>query len=395
MSSGSKFIPKLSRRTGLTRGAFTAMSTIVPVGIAIGLLPPLLALTLSDRGVSERVIGYLVATMAIAVLFATPHAARIGRRYGIGNTIGTMVIAAAALIPVFWLFHAFAVLFALAFLYGCATSICFALSEYWINAATPTKRRGLVMGIYATLLSIGFAIGPGILVVLGTDSLRPFLAGSFILFLSAIPAIAGRRRAPEIKGQTSLKFLPFIFAVPAATLGALTFAAAESGGFAFLPLWGKHLGFPAFMLPLLASAMTLGNVVFQIPLGMLSDRVDRRFVLLALGIVGAIGMALAYAASASPLLVTIILFVWGGATAGIYTVGLAHLAGRFSGSDLAGATAAFIFCYALGMLLGPPLIGETMIHLPTAGLPLVMGSAFAAYALFMAIRINATRGRNA
>ena len=106
-------------------------------------------------------------------------------------------------------------------------------------------------------------------------------------------------------------------------------------------------------------------------------------------------MALAYAASASPLLVTIILFVWGGATAGIYTVGLAHLAGRFSGADLAGATAAFIFCYALGMLLGPPLIGETMIHLPTAGLPLVMGSAFAAYALFMAIRIIATRGRNA
>ncbi len=298
--SNHKFLPRFSRRTGLTRGAIVAISTIVPVGIAIGLFPPLLALTLSDRGVSERTIGFLVASMAVAVLFATPQASRIGRRFGIGITIGATILSAAALVPVFWLFETITVLFALAFLYGCATSICFTLSEYWINAATPSKRRGLVMGIYATLLSIGFAIGPGILVILGTDSIRPFLAGSFVLCLSAIPASIGRRRAPGFRDQTMPKFLPFIFAVPAATLGALTFAAAESGGFSFLPLWGKHLGFPAIVLPLLASAMTLGNVVFQIPLGMLSDRVDRRFVLLVLGLVGALGMAAAYAASGLP-----------------------------------------------------------------------------------------------
>ncbi len=71
------------------------------------------------------------------------------------------------------------------------------------------------------------------------------------------------------------------------------------------------------------------------------------------------------------------------------------MAGRYSGADLAGATAAFIFCYALGMLVGPPLIGEAMIHLPVAGLPLVLGCAFTAYSLFMAARIIATRGRSA
>ncbi len=386
-------LPRISRRTGLTRSAFVAISTIVPVGIAIGFLPPLLALTLSDRGISERIIGYLVAAIAVAVLFATPHAARIGAGFGIGNTIATMLLAAAVLVPTFWYFNSIAILFAMAFLYGCATSICFSLSEYWINAATPSKRRGLVMGIYATLLSIGFAIGPGILVVLGTDSIRPFIAGSIILALSALPAIIGRHRAPEFRGEKTPRFLPFVLAVPAATLGAMTFAAAESGGFSFLPLWGRHLGFPEYVLPLLASAMTLGNVVFQIPLGMLSDRVDRRLVLLALALVGALGMGLAYAASASQLAVIAILFVWGGATAGIYTVGLAHLASRFTGANLAGATAAFIFCYAVGMLIGPPLIGESMVHMPVAGLPLVLGSAFAAYSLFIAFRIVTTYHR--
>ena len=386
---------RASRRTGLTRSALFAISTIVPVGIAIGFLPPLLALTLSDRGISERIIGYLVATMAIAVLFATPQAARIGARFGVSNTIAATLAAAAILVPTFRYFESLPPLFAMAFLYGCATSICFTLSEYWINAATPAQRRGLVMGIYATLLSIGFAIGPLILVVLGTDSIRPFLAGSLILAVSALPAVIGRRRAPEFSGEPTPPFLPFILAVPAATLGAMTFAAAESGGFSFLPLWGRHLGFPEIVLPLLASAMTLGNVVFQIPLGMLSDRIDRRLVLLVLGVVGAVGMAVAWLVAASHLLVMAVLFIWGGATAGIYTVGLAHLASRFSGAGLAGATAAFVFCYAVGMLVGPPLIGESMTHLPISGLPLVLGCTFSAYTVFMAIRMFVTRQRDA
>ena len=55
-----------------------------------------------------------------------------------------------------------------------------------------------------------------------------------------------------------------------------------------------------------------------------------------------------------------IMFIWGGVVAGLYTVGLAHLASRTPPAALAQANAAFVFCYGVGMLMGPQAIGATM-----------------------------------
>jgi MFS family permease len=243
------------------------------------------------------------------------------------------------------------------------------------------------MGIYATVLSLGFATGPAIVALLGFDSFRPFLVGAAFMALSALPALTARGVSPDFSAPPRRRFAAFIFAVPTATLGVFVFAMGEQSGFAFLPLWGQHLGFEPAFAALLASAMTLGNVALQIPLGLLADRFDRRLLLLACGLVGSLGMAIAWAASSSLPAVMAILFVWGGATAGIYTVGLAHLASRFSGADLASANAAFIFCYSLGMLSGPIAVGDAMTQAPIAGLPLVLAVAFALYSGIVALRI--------
>src|SRR5919205_4186754 len=119
------------------------------------------------------------------------------------------------------------------------------------------------MGLYATILSLGFAIGPGIISVLGAHSFAPFLIGSIVMAVAAVPALLARRASPAPMERSRHRFAVFVFAVPVATFGAFAFALGESGGFAFLPLWGQHLGFSPVVVPLLASAMTLGNVAFQ------------------------------------------------------------------------------------------------------------------------------------
>ena len=277
---------------GLTRGALAAITTMVAVGIAVSLLPPLLALTLAERGVSERAIGLLVATIALASLFTTPFAARLAGRFGTANVIAAVTPLAAIIMIVVWFVPDIRLLLPLVFLYGAAIALAFTLSEYWIATATPDRRRGFVMGLYATVLSIGFAIGPAIVALAGANSIRPFLIGAVLMGLSALPALAARGVSPKLGAAARHRFAAYIFAVPTATLGVFAFAVGESSGFAFLPLWGAHLGFSLATAPLLASAMTLGNLAFQIPLGLLADRVARRPVLLACGLVGAIGMLL-------------------------------------------------------------------------------------------------------
>ena len=380
-------------RLGLTRGAVAAMATMVAVGVAVSLLPPLLSLNLAGRGVSERTIGLLVATIAAASLVVTPIAARIAGTFGTANVIAACTIAAALVIPFVWFIESLPILFPLVFFYGVAITLCFTLSEYWINATAPAHRRGLVMGIYATVLSLGFAVGPVIIAVLGATSLRPFLMGATIMLLSALPVFLARDASPDFDKAPRRRFAHFILAIPAAAIGVFAFAMSEQSGFAFLPLWGQHLGFEARTAVLLTSAMVLGNVLFQIPLGLLADRIDRRVVLLGCATVGAVGMFAAWAVSGSAPALMAVLLIWGGASAGLYTVGLAHLASRFSGADLASANAAFIFCYALGMLAGPVAVGDAMARAPTFGFPLVIGSAFTIYAAVVVTRILAARRR--
>jgi MFS family permease len=374
-------------RFGLTRGAVAAITAIVAVGVAVSLMMPLVSLTLASRGVSERTIGLVIAVYAGASLIAAPSTTRVASLLGTANAIAAFTVTAALLVPLVWIVHPVAWLVPIMVVYGACISLCFTLSEYWITAATPPERRGFIVGIYATLLSIGFAIGPGTIVALGTTSAAPFLVGSGLLLLAAVPALLARDISPDFRDRPNLRFSTLLYAVPVATIGAFVFAMGESGGFAFLPLWGGHLGYAAATSALLISAMTLGNVVFQIPLGMLADRMDRRLILLACAAIGTIGMAVAWVVADSLLALSAVLFIWGGATAGIYTVGLAHLASRFSGGDLAGANAAFVFCYALGMLVGPLAIGDAMERAPVAGLPLLLGSAFAVYFVIVAWRI--------
>lgn len=381
-------------RFGLTRGATAAIAAIVSVGVGVSLMTPLVSLTLASRDVPERTIGLVVAVSAVAALFAAPTTTYIASRLGTANALAAATTIAAGLVPIVWFIKPIGWLLPVMFVYGACVSLCFTLSEYWITAATPESRRGIIVGIYATLLSVGFAIGPAIIVLLGTNSAAPFFVGSAVLVLAAVPVLLAREVSPDFSERPAHRFSTFLFAVPVATLGAFVFAMGESGSFAFLPLWGGHLGLSPSTSALLVSAMTLGNVVFQIPLGMLADRMDRRLILMGCAAVGIAGMAIAWSVSGSPLLLGAVLFIWGGATAGIYTVGLAHLASRFTGAELAGANSAFVFCYALGMLVGPLAIGDGMERAPVAGFPVVLASAFAIYLVVVAWRAIGDRRSN-
>ncbi|WP_163071508.1 MFS transporter, partial [Acinetobacter baumannii] len=85
----------------------------------------------------------------------------------------------------------------------------------------------------------------------------------------------------------------------------------------------------------LISLVSLGNLLFQIPIGLVADRVDRRFVLLFCGLAGAAGMALMAILPMPREALMLLLFAWGGIVSALYTVGLTHLGSRFRDADLA------------------------------------------------------------
>ncbi len=159
------------------------------------------------------------------------------------------------------------------------------------------------------------------------------------------------------------------------------------------PVFGARIGYSEANAALLLTTIGLGNVLMQIPIGLLSDHVkDRRKILLACTLIGLLGMGLLPFIYYSWYLVAALLFVWGGAVAGLYTVGLAHLGSQLTGRELASTNAAFVFCYAVGMLVGPQAIGIGMDMMGPSGFAVALALFFAAYALLVGSRLISRKG---
>jgi MFS family permease len=375
------------------RALVAAIATISAVGVAIGLGIPLLSVILESRGHSATMIGLNAAVAGIASIVAAPFAAPIAARFGVVPTLLAMLLMGGLAFFGFHFFTSFWMWVVLRVFLHFALTMLFILSEYWINAAAPPERRGLVLGIYGTVLSMGFALGPWLFAQIGSAGIMPFAVGFGIIIIAMLPVLIAWKESPDFHEEEHVPFAPFIWAVPTATAAVFVFGAVETGGFALFPVFGARIGYSEANAALLLTTIGLGNVLMQIPIGLLSDHVkDRRKILLACTLIGLLGMGLLPFIYYSWYLVAALLFVWGGAVAGLYTVGLAHLGSQLTGRELASANAAFVFCYAVGMLVGPQAIGIGMDMMGPSGFAVALAIFFAAYALLVGSRLVSRKG---
>ena len=370
-----------ARRVAL--GAIVASAAAIATGLSLGL--PLLALVLQARGVSGTWIGLNTAVAGLASILAPPLVTPLARLFGATRLlIGSLIVVAITFFA-FHLVESLAGWFVLRILFHGALTLAFVVSEFWLVSLAPPEKRGLLVGVYATVFSIGLAVGPLVLAVTGSTGSLPFALGAAILMAAVIPAWLARGARPDLHEPAGRSTLGFVAAAPVATFGALAFGAVESGGLSILPLWGLGQGFDEARAAWLLTAVGLGNVVLQIPFGLLADRLDKTRLMALASAVGALGAALLPVAAASLPATLVVLFLWGGTAAGLYTVGLAALGERFHGSDLAGANAAFVSMYGVGMLIGPATIGAGLDVSPGWGAPTVMAAFFALHLGLLAV----------
>jgi MFS family permease len=374
------------------RAAGAAIGAISVVGTALGLGIPLLSVLMEKQGHSATIIGAQTALGGVAALVAAPFGPKIAQYLGLNRAMALMIIIVAACFLSFNAFRYIEIWFALRFVMTFAVTSLFVFSEFWISAAAPPTKRGFLLGVYATVLSLGFAIGPFLFSQIGSDGGTAFYVGAAIVLAALVPVFIAWGDGVEVEEGGVGGFLPYLWLVPTATAAVLIYGAVETGSFSLFPVYGVRLSMPEADVALLLTAIGLGNVMLQIPLGYLSDSVkDRRLVMLGCAVIGFSGMVLLPFAVQNWWLAAAIMFVWGGVVAGLYTVGLAHLASRTPPAALAQANAAFVFCYGAGMLLGPQAIGAAMDIFGPNGFAYAIAGFFGLFIALTAVRITLGR----
>ena len=335
-----------------------AISCVSIVGIGLSLVIPLLALRLEAAGFPAHVNGLHIAVSGLATLIGAPLTPFLARVSGVRPLLLLAIALAAAALLGFAFCGDYRVWLGLRALFGLSLTIIFVVSEYWISAAAPPARRGAVLGLYATFLAAGFALGPALLSVTGAKGLLPFLVAAALVAAAAVPVVvAGAEAGAKIEGPGWPNLRAIFSAAPLALAAGLLYGAFETGLNGLLPVFGLRAGFTPAWATFQLTLVAFGNVVFPVPLGMLADRTRKSRLLVLFALFGFAGALALPAFVADRAAYGAGLFVWGGVVGGIYTVGLALLADMFQGARLASANAAYIMMYSLGMMAGPPMLG--------------------------------------
>jgi len=333
---------------------------MVVVNLVYGLTLPLLSLVLDAQGISKTIIGLSIVAQACAGVVIAPFVPRLIIRVGAARSMQLATAIAAVTLIAVGLYQDVYLWFPLRFLLGAAAAILWSASEAVINELAEDNWRGRIMGVYGSAGAAGFALGPLVLIMTGTDSLLPFVVTAGLVMLAGVPLL-WLHNEQDANADASHTSLTRIFRiVPHIMLLNLTYAAAVEAFLAFFPLFGIHIGIGEARSLSLLTTFALGGVFLQLPLGWLADHMQRHKLLLSCIVLTMIGFALLPWFIARPVVGPVFAFALGGVEGMIYVLGVILLGQRFRGTELAAASVLFTGMWGAGTMIGPLVVGAGM-----------------------------------
>ncbi len=356
----------LSQKMGLPQkqGIITAISCTGLIALAWGLSSPIISQNMERMEGSGALLGWLISLAAVATILSTPFVPKLMSRFNPRAVMIVCLVIGAATIPALKIFMSPPAWFLIKFIASCAFTIVFVIAEIWINQLAPEHLRGRIMGMYGAAVAGGMGIGSGLAVKTGIDGWSPFLITAAVNLAAVLPFILMRKAAPIIATAKEDAKFEIIFkimrAAPAIMMCGIVFGAIEQSLIYFLPVYDTRLGHSEESGRILLLIAALGIVLFQYPMGMLADKMNRKRLTVILMGVAALGpVAIVFAGSNFAMIATLAFF-YAGLTTALYTVGLVRLGEQFKGKYLAAANAGFIISYGIGSLIVPPLAGKMM-----------------------------------
>lgn len=364
-----------ARRRGLV-GVIMAMAI---VNLVYGITFPLLALVLDGQGVNKTLIGLSTVSQAAAILAIAPFAPRLLHRYEPARIMQTVTVVVAVLLLVAGSFPNVWLWFPLRFLIGAFNAMLWIASEALINDLAEERSRGRVIGIYSSAGAAGFALGPLLLILTGSQGMLPFVATSSLVLAASVPLFFAHGHRMAESGLPHEGVWKLFLLAPVIMLANVTYAAAAESMITFFPLFGIHLGTSEAFALFLVTMVGVGSMVLILPLGWLADKVNRMGLLAACVWLTLLGLLVMPYVLHSQWLATAFFFVFGGIEGMIYALGVMLVGERFKGHQLAAASTAFTACWAVGTILGPMLAGIGMDYFGAERLPLVIAVFFLLY----------------
>lgn len=266
-------------------------------------------------------------------------------------------------------------------------------AESWLNAEATNENRGTILSIYMIAQTLGMISAQGLLTLgdAGTSSL--FILASILVSISFAPILLSVSSTPAIELTCSMALRDLVRIAPLGTVGVFflgTIFATQAG---MGPVFASQIGLPAQQVSLFMAALFIGPLLFQVPIGWVSDRLDRRRVIFATSTLGTVFCLLGWNLDKDHGQLLMIAFLTGGVTMPLYALLLAYANDALSREEMPAASGALALTFGFGAILGPLVAGFLMQIFGPYMFWAVLAATFLIIASFSLYRMTQTAVR--
>ena len=349
-----------------------------------GLLISLVPIRIGAAGFSSQIVGIVATGYYVGLLAGAWYGPALIRRVGrVRAFAGFAALFSAATLGLPLLDHPMSWM-ALRTLAGACAAGLFITIESWLTSASPAHWRGRVLAAY--MATFYMALGGGQFLLRLGDPRGPelFSIAAMLLALGLVPVALSGITAPPIERPRALSLLGLYRVSPLAVIGAFASGIIVGAFYGLAPLFGRNLGLTPGDVGLLMAVAIYGGLVLQWPMGHLSDRFDRRSVIIGVAaLLAAAAVAIAVLGDIQFVFLLGLIAVLGGAVFTLSPLCLAHAADFLGdGDDMVSLSSGLMILFSVGAVVGPLAAAEAFDLVAGRGLFLVIAGAAAAVSLY-------------
>jgi MFS family permease len=377
----------------MRRTLYTISSLLAGIGLLLMGLA-LLGTSMGVRAVTEQfpdvITGIIMASYFAGFIIGSYVCPRLINRIGPIRTYAALAAIASVCTFAHAVFVYPVVWGVLRMIIGISLVGLYLVVESWLNRVAPNDKRGQVFAVYMIITLGAHALGQFLFLFTPDAGTLAFGLAAAFFSIGLVPVALTRLPEPAPVPAPALHLQHLLEISPLSVAGALTGGLVTSSFWALGAVFAQRIGLDTGGIVTFMVAMILGGTLLQLPIGRLSDRMDRRKVILAV-VATATGVALIASifAHVSEAVLFGSTFLLGGFIFPIYSLSVAHMNDRIHKDDVLEASRGILLVYGLGALMGPAIAGALMSWFSPAWLFLYMAIVLAGYTVFVMLRIRA------
>ncbi|WP_114967309.1 MFS transporter [Alkalilacustris brevis] len=362
----------------------TSWALLLGIGLLMvgnGVQGTLLGIRGSIEGFTTFQLSVIMSAYFVGFLGGSRLAPELIRRVGhvrvfaaLGSLISALLVLYAA-VPdwVAWTL--------MRILIGFCFSGVYVTAESWLNNAATNETRGKTLSLYMIVQMLGIITAQGLMNVADPAGFTLFIIPSVLVSLAFTPILLSISPAPVFDTTKPMSFRKLFEVSPLGCIGMFLMGGVYAALFGMAAVWGTMAGLLVFEISMFIAMIFTGGLVFQYPIGWISDRMDRRkLIAISAGICGAVALvATVFPLGFYALLVAGLLI--GGIANPLYSLLLAYTSDYLDREDMASASGGLLFINGLGAIAGPLITGWIM--------GIVGPSGFFLYITFLTVLVSA------